>query len=276
MKISKFLSILLTAFLFSNVQAQNDKPPTQAELDDITARGKMLFEYDVAAWHSTDAVFAMSPEEGSFTRYIARKTEKGWAVAYGKFNEKQDKFLIVYEAVQGIKPEDFKVIKLDKPKEDNGFYLNAAKSLETALAEFSKSYILNRSYNFAVLPTKNDEFFVYALPAQTQIGIFPLGGDVRYKISKDGAKIVETRQMHKSIIEVSTPPKDVEVKTGYHTAVLDDIPEDSDVFHVLTRKFNIPELVVTNKFVFQIAPDGSIKYVMTREAFTKIGQGNSK
>jgi len=275
MKISKILIILLL-FSVSAIQAQNDKPPTQTELDEITARGKMLFEYDVAAWHSTDAVFAMSPEEGSFTGYIARKTEKGWTVAYGKLNEKQDKFLIVYEAVEGEKPEEFKVTKLDKPKEDNGFYLNAAKSLETALAEFSKFYVLNRAYNFAVLPTKNGEFFVYALPAQTEIGVFPLGGDVRYKISKDGAKIIETRQMHKSIIEVSTPPKGVEVKTGYHTAVLDDIPEDSDVFHVLTRKFNIPELIVTNKFVYQIAPDGLIKYVMTREAFTKIGQEKSK
>lgn len=272
MKTLKLLLLFVLLFSFSNVFAQREKPAAQAELDEITARGKMLYEYDVAAWHSTDAVMALSPPEASIERYIARKTDKGWVVAYGKFNEKKDKFLIVYEAAQGAKAEEFKAAKLEKPKEDAGFFLNAARAHETTVNDFIKTNPPQRPYNFAVLPTEAGEFFVYALPAQTEIGVFPLGGDIRYRISKDGAKIVEKRQMHRSIIEFAVPPEMAKIETGYHTAILDDVPEDSDVFHVLTRTPKVPELVVTNKFVYQIAADGTIKYLMTREAFTKIGK----
>ena len=48
---------------------------------------------------------------------------------------------------------------------------------------------------------------------------------------------------------------------GVHTHVLDGTPEDTDVFHVLTRKPSVPEMVITKQFVFQVDPDGSVKYV---------------
>lgn len=281
MKSAKLTILFLLLFSCANVfaqqqqpqpQPQREKPGTQAELDEITARGRALYEYDVAAWHSTDAVLALKPAEGSFAMYIGKKTDKGWTVAYGKFNDKRDKFLIVYEAVQGATPKEFKVTKHEKPKEDAGFYFNGAKALETALADFQNVSRPNRPYNVAVLPAPNEEFYVYALPAQLQTGVFPLGADYRYRISKDGAKIVEKRQMHVSIIEFSTPPDMKKAEAGFHTAVLDEIPEDSDVFHVLTRTPSVPEWVISKTFVYQIAPDGSIKYVMTVEAFKKISK----
>jgi hypothetical protein len=112
--------------------------------------------------------------------------------------------------------------------------------------------------------------YVYVVPAQTKQGVYPLGGDVRYLMSQDGSKIVEKRQLHKSIIEFATPAEGQKVEAGYHTAVLDDIPEDTDVFHVLVRKPSVPEWVATQQYVYQIEIDGTIKYVMTREAFMKI------
>lgn len=272
MKASKLIILSLILFSCFSVFAQREKPGTPAELDEITARGRALYEYDTAAWHSTDAVLALSPAEGSFSLYVAKKTGKGWTVAYGRLNDKKDKFLIVYEAVQGATPKEFKVTKHDKPKEDAGFYLNAAKALEIVTLDFKPTEPSKRPYNIAVLPAPADEFYVYALPAQTEAGVFPLGGDVRYRISKDGAKIIEKRQMHISIIEVAVPPEAKNIESGIHTAIVDDIPEDSDVFHVLTRTPKIAELVVTRKFVYRIAPDGTIKYLMTIEAFKKIGK----
>lgn len=276
MKISKLFILLLFVFSFSSVHAQREKPATQAELDAITARGKMLYEYDAAAWHSTDAVLALSPVEGSFTKYIARKNENGWVVAYGKYSDKKDKFLITYEAVQSAKPEEFKVTKYEKPKENTDFYFNAANAHDTVVKDFINSNPPQRPYNFAVLPTDGGEFFVYALPSQTEVGIFPLGGDIRYKVSKDGLKIIEKRQMHKSIIEFTVPSEVEELSAVYHTAILDEIPEDSDVFHVLARTPKVPEWVFTDKFVYQIFVDGKIKYIMTRKAFTNIGKEKSK
>jgi hypothetical protein len=127
-----------------------------------------------------------------------------------------------------------------------------------------------RPYNVAVLPADSNQIYVYVVPAQTKEGIFPLGGDARYLVSADGLKIIEKRQLHISIIEFSTPLDLQEVEAGYHTAVLDDIPEDTDVFHVLSRHPSVPELVATKHYVFRIEPDGTINYLMTTEAFKKI------
>ncbi|MCY7346822.1 MAG: hypothetical protein LH614_11455, partial [Pyrinomonadaceae bacterium] len=251
MKLFTSFSIVLL-FTFVGL-AQRTAPASKTELAEITERGQMLYAYDVAAWHSTDAVMELSPPEGSFVRYIAQKTASGWIVAYGKLNDKRDKFLIAYEATQGETPKDFKVKKLDTPKEDAGFYLFAARAIDVALKDFGGA---TRPYNVAVLPAKENQFYVYLVPAQTKVGVFPLGGDARYLFSAADQKIVEKRQLHKSIIDFSVPA-DVKPQTGYHTAILDDVPEDTDVFHVLAREPKIPELVVTSKYVYRVAEDGT-------------------
>lgn len=263
--LTSFVIVLLLTFAGL---AQRTEPASKTELAEITERGQMLFNYDVAAWHSTDAVMELSPPEGSFVRYIAQKNGSVWTVAYGKLNEKRDKFLIVYEAVQGANPKEFKVKKFDTPKEDTGFFLFAVRAIDAAIKDFGSAA---RPYNVAVLPAKEKQLYVYLVPAQTKVGVFPLGGDVRYLFSADGQKIIEKRQLHKSVIEFAVP-EGMKPATGYHTAILDDVPEDTDVFHVLARQPKIAELVVTNKYVYRIAEDGTIVYLMTREAFTKAGK----
>ena len=262
---TSFIIVLLFTFVGL---AQRTAPASKTELAEITERGQRLYAYDVAAWHSTDAVMALSPPEGSFVRYIAQKNGSVWTVAYGKLTEKRDKFLIAYEAVQGATSKEFKVKKFDAPKEDTGFFLFAARAIDVAVKDFGGA---TRPYNVAVLLAKENQLYVYLVPAQTKVGVFPLGGDVRYLISADGQKVVEKRQLHKSVIEFSVP-EGVKPETGYHTAVLDDAPEDTDVFHVLARQPKIAELVVTNKYVYRIAEDGTIMYLMTREAFTRVGK----
>lgn len=207
-------SILLTlAILFSAsvALAQRSNPPSKSELAEITERGRQLAEYDFAAWYATDAVVAMKPAEGSVARYIAKKTSNRWMVAFGRFNEKRDRFLIVYEANQGANPKEFNVKKHDTPKEDTGFYFSAAKAIETALADFRGE---NRPYNVAVLPVKSGQMYVYVAPAQTKQGVYTLGGDVRYLVSRDRSKIIEKRQLHKSIIEFTAPPEAQKVEAG--------------------------------------------------------------
>ena len=264
----RHLLIMLAVWLAAPATlAQRGGPASKAELAEITARGRLLAEYDAAAWMATDAVLATKPDEGRVARYVARKTGDGWSVAFGRFNEKRDRFLVAYEASREPGSGVFKVQKHEPPKEDAGFYLSGALAIETALADFRGQ---SRPYNAAVLPAASGQMYVYVMPAQTEAGVFPLGGDVRYLVSQDGAKIVEKRQLHKSVIEFRTPPAAQGVEAGFHTAVLDDAPEDTDVFHVLARKPSVPEWVGTQKYVYRIEPDGTIIYLMTMEAFLKM------
>jgi len=267
MKTCTLLLVLIAAVAVS-AQTPRTRPGSEAELAQITERGRNLAEYDVAAWYGSDAVMELHPAEASLVRYIAKRTGAGWTVAFGRLNDARDKFLIAYEAIQGSTPKEFKGAKVGPPREDAGFFLFAARAIETSLADFKGEA---RPYNVAVLPAPSDQLYVYVVPAQTENGIYPLGGDARYLISADGLKIVEKRQMHKAIIEFKVL-ENVKPDAGYHIAVLDQIPEDSDVFHVLARKPSVPELVATKDFVYRIEPDGKIRYLMTMEAFRKLKQ----
>ena len=253
--------------LAGTATAQRTSPPTESELAQITERGKRLVEYDVAAWHGTDVVMAMQPPQGSVVRYIARKDGGTWTVAFGRLNGKRDKFLIVYEAIQGNTPTEFTAKKHDEPKEDTGFFLSAAKAIELVLRDFKGEA---RPYNVAVLPADSKQFWVYVVPAQTDSNVFPLGADARYLVSEDGSTIVSKRQLHQSIVEFTKPKNEIDVQGSFHTTILDDIPEDTDVFHVLVRKPAVAEWIATNKYIYKIEPDGTVRYLMTREAFSKI------
>ena len=239
----------------ATVLAQNSARPTQEELAAITERGKMLYEYDQAAWHATDAVQMANPKTVEGQRYIAKKENGKWRVVFGKLNEDRSRFGITYEAEQQASPREFAVQKEPEEREDAGFFLYAARAIELAMKDFGRT---GRPYNIAALPGPADQMYVYLYPAQTKARVYPLGGDVRYLVSADGMKILEKRQMHKTIIESVPARTEVKVAVGYHTHVLSDLPEDTDVLLVLTRKLRVPEIVVAGEYMFTIDVDGKI------------------
>ena len=135
------LAILTSLIVITLFDPQERKEaPTKAELAAITDRGRDLAGYDAAAWHGSDAVQAKQPKEGSFVRYIARKVDKRWVVAFGRLDEKGEKFLIAYEATQGDKPDVFGVKEMTPSKEDKGFFLSAAKAIDTSLKDFVEHF----------------------------------------------------------------------------------------------------------------------------------------
>lgn len=250
------LRVLTTVvLLFVAAAAQGSSRPSKAELEGITQRGRLLAEYDTAAWEATDALQAAGPAKDRLGRYIAQRTEAGWVVAFGRLEDAQDKFLVAYEVVKTGDPAQWEVRTLDPPKEDTAWNLAAARAIETAVKDFGAA---RRPYNAAVLPAKQDGLFVYLYPAQTEEGIYPLGADVRYHISPDGKGIIEKRQMHKSIIEYRPAPPKVTTQAGFHTHVLSELPEDTDVLLVLTRKPQVPEFVAAGAYLFIIGVNGEI------------------
>jgi len=251
---------LISACLIAGAKKKQDKDvPSAEELAAITARGKMLAEYDVAAWHATDVIQDLKPQAGSTRYYIARKTDAGWVVVFGRLSEAHDKFLILYQASQGTRPEFYTDKKFDPPLDDTDFYFSAAKAFETALKDLGP---VNRPYNSYAIPSETGQLYVYLLPAQTTNGVYPLGADVRYTFTSDGNTLLERRPMHKTVLEFNTEDKSDsgrKPEAGFHTHVLSNRPEDSDVFYVLTRKPSIAEYVGTmDKKIWVINQDGTI------------------
>jgi hypothetical protein len=253
-------ALLLIAYI---APAQRSPLPTEAGLMEIAERGRMLAEYDAAAWHSTDAVLALNSERLKGGHYVARKADAKWVVAYGRLNETRDKFLVTYEAAAAEAPDQFNVKKYDPPQEDNSFYLFAARAIDMALAAFTGE---KRPYNAAVLPAKSGQLYVYIYPASTKSDIYLIGGDVRYLVSPDGLTLLETRQLHRAIIEYTDFTKSKKAKEGWktemgiHNHILDDVPEDTDVFLAMTRKPPVCEMIISWEYTYMACPDGTIKY----------------
>jgi len=193
-------------------------------------------------------------------RYIARKTDAGWVVVFGRFDDTKDAFLIVYEATQRSGSTAFDVKTYDPPQRDTGFFYVAAKAIGISL---ENSQLERRPYNTYVLPLDSGQLYVYVLPAQTVAGVYPLGGDSRFLLSADGSNIVETRRLHKTILEVnrSAAPPGAKLAGGTHSHVLTGTPEDTDVFHVLRQKDPLPEFIGTSAGVYKVETDGTIEHV---------------
>jgi hypothetical protein len=167
--------------------------------------------------------------------------------------------MIAVLASQGKSLQDFSVRSYETPQRDTGFYLAAAKGIENALKDFQGA---PRPYNVSVLPADASQLYIYFVPAQTENGVYPLGADARYLISPDGNTIIEKRQLHKGIIPSGGPiPAGTTLAGGTHSHVLSNIPEDTDVFHVLARKPSIPEYIVTEIAIYAVNVDGTIKVV---------------
>jgi hypothetical protein len=258
-RVRRFTFIGFVVLFAVSAFAKEEQLPTDSELAAITARGRLLYESDQAAWHASDAVMATHPAKESMGRYIARKTDAGWEVAFGRLNESHDAFLIAALATQGKSLQEFSVKTFETPQQDTGFYLFAAKGIDNVLKVFQG---VNRQYNVAVLPAPENQLYIYLIPAPTDADLYPLGADVRYLVSADGGTIIEKRQLHKGIIPGGGPiPAGTTVAAGMHSHFLSNVPEDTDVFHVLSRKPLMPEYIGTEIAVYEVNVDGTIKIV---------------
>jgi hypothetical protein len=246
------LTVLLAGKVFA-AGSQDARPPTADELRAVTERGRMLYEYDQAAWHASDAVQTANPRTTEGQLSIARKLNDKWTVVFGKLHE--DRFAIDYEADEQGSLRQFAVRKEPEERQDEGFFFHAARAIELAMHDFGKT---GRPYDVAVLPAPGEQLYVYLYPAQTVARVYPLGGDARYLVSADGMTILEKRQMHETILE-KAPPSRGQGKAGYHTHALGEVPEDTDVFHVLTEEPPVPEFIATPHFLYQVKTDGKIE-----------------
>ncbi len=226
-----------------------------AYLSGVTERGRALYDYDQAAWHGTDAFLALHPNTAGFTHSICTLTPSGWVVTFSKWNETHDRLLVAYEASDSGHPGQFTARVIAPPQEATSDLTAMERALELALSDFPHQ---NRPYDTAILPDADNNYYVYIYPAQTVDTIWPLGGDVRYTVSADGQRVIEKHQLHKTILDAEIKPGSSTV-AGYHTHILSDVPEDTDVFYVLSRKPSMPEYIGTpSGRTFVVNADGTI------------------
>ena len=255
------LPVAMSAQGFPGLKLDRIASIPREELDAITARGKLLAEYDFASWYATDAVLAAEPRAGLIEGYLALQKPDGlWEVVFGRLSAKSDTFYIAFRAVQrSAGSELFTTYEMRPPARDQGYFLFAARALYLSRSDFGPK---TRPYSATVVRVAgNDEWYVYFIPGPRNHSVWLNGGDIRYRVSADGRLITERRRLHNTTLEFVAPPQKLDSsKLDYslQTIVLDDRPEDTDVFHVLVRLPRVRGLFVSRSYYFMIDTTGRI------------------
>lgn len=254
---------LILAALSLRAQASaHTEFPTRVELDSITARGIDLYEYDRAAWLATDAFLKTHPKSHDDGQYVVYRSKYAWIVRFGRLSAAKDTFYTLGSASK--QPTDSAYIAQEPPfpVPSTDYYLYAARAVEAAANAFG--VVQPRPYNHTVIPRPSGDWLVYLYPAQTTTNVWPLGGDERFRISADGLHILERHRMHRGIRDM---PEGIQSDAAgnrgvanFQADILDNRPEDSYVFAVLSRKPSLPAVVgvLNAEWAYEIYPDGRI------------------
>ncbi|MFL5640704.1 MAG: hypothetical protein ACJ78M_15140, partial [Gemmatimonadaceae bacterium] len=142
---------------------------------------------------------------------------------------------------------------------DTDFLVRAARAMDLAVMTLGPT---RRPYSAAALPNENGDWLVYLTPSADVANTWPLGDDVRYRVTAEGSRILETRRMHVGMVESKDQAR---LTAGKQRKAVQDLPEDSDVFHVLIGRPPVARVVVTARHQYVIGVDGSIKLAAGKE-----------
>ena len=242
---------------------------TQSQLDEISARGRALAGYQRAAWTASTQLLATNPDPWKVQRYVVYHADSGWVVAFGRLNTGRDTFYVSHigipASVNGQRVDSlFEFQTFSEPGPDTDYLVRAARAMDNAVLALGAT---PRPYTAAAIPTADGDWFVYLTPAADVASVWPLGDDVRYRIAADGERILETRRMHAGLVDegASARSDGAKLAVGRHRTAIHDVPEDSDVFHVLTRRPLVPQVIVTRRHQYVIGTDGSIRPTQGKE-----------
>jgi hypothetical protein len=241
--------------------------PSDSVLAQITERGRAIAGYERAAWSATAKLLAAHSDLKLAQRHVAFRTDTGWTVAFGRLSASRDTFYVSHLAapavIDGIRIDSMMQISaLPSPRSDTGYLLRAARAIDTAGTLFGPT---KRPYDRVVLPAPDGGWWVYLLPAPNGLGSYPLGNDMRYRVTADARQVLEARRLHLGIVEFDRSNRaDAQYAASSHNTEIDNLPEDTDVSHVLSRRPLVLGYVFTTQFLYMINEDGSVRVVMPR------------
>lgn len=281
------LAVCLAASAFAPGQAAKGKskaPASPAQLVAIEERGTNLYLYERALLVSMEALKQSqikaglaNVSDGENFSILVQLNPKGFKTAFGRLGgEKHCYFIdfLVEGEWQDTQPKTAstgKVVFLSPPQEDQSTFLAMARALNLVKEE-KEALLPYKGHHYAVLPGQSaGSFYVYFYPRPEDKGTYFLGHDLRVKVEADEVK--ERRVMHRTILsfpnKADKQRERLEPVMGVHSAVVDELPEDTDVMHVLLRKPATKEMVITKTYLYEIEKSGRIKYRGPIKSFLK-------
>lgn len=243
---------LAALLLAAPLGAQQPTSALDSALAKVTARGRQLVAQDIALWHGGDALMALRPTAAEVGALVARMLPNGrWELLAGTLTPGRDTFVVRLRASQTNADSQYVAARLDTPLRFTGIERDLAVALTVAGQDFGR---ITRPFNSYTFPLPQGDVDVYFLPAQTRPDVVPHGGDVRYRITDHGTRILTKTPLHRSILD---RPNNPEAVAMMHTS-FDSLPVETDVFLAMRRAPKLPEFVVTERWTYEVQTDGRI------------------
>ncbi len=257
---SALLLVLMAAAPPTNVGKPTIAPDEQQQLDQAMARGKQIFDYDQAAWHTTDTMLADVKRDdlNGIAGWVVVPDPKGFRATYFKRNAAGP--YGYYTAIwTGQAVVDRKILSSPFESALNAQQLAiiAARDAASAIATRDKLMLCaNAPFNSVVLPgAENGVIMAYLLTPQTRTGVYPMGGHhlLQYKDGKEIAR----RSFSKSCIDIGDPSpksrkKSVETVAVFVTHLLDPIPTEIHAFTAYSSAMPLYVATVPNDKTWSI------------------------
>lgn len=266
---------LFLVTILTSVEAAAQTHPDSAGIDEANRLGRMLYAYDQAAWHGSDAVMALLRADPTQTQervrgYVVEPEADGWRVSFGRLSADSAAFLSAFEAHLDSGYVSQRAEVHPDPVRRTGFPREAMRALTAATARFVPS--VRVAYNSAVLPAPDGRIYVYLLPAQPAMNVYHVGADVRYTFDSASGSIVEETPLHRALntFDFRKQPS----ASTFSTAVLTDIPTETDVFFAVSQHrrtvLSGAHYVMADNWVFVLDRTG-IAAAITMEAWNAAG-----
>ncbi|TFI60055.1 hypothetical protein E2493_02065 [Sphingomonas parva] len=261
-KFSMVAAAFAAAIWAGPAPAQSAKEAAQIEA--AVARGRLLYELDVAGWVSTDRMRADAPEvltwpvrgwivepdaatehSWTVTYYLLPQGEGGPAVPAYRVHVSKGKAtsgeIVPATDRQPLTPIQNRIVQA----------IEAARKLDLAPCAPAR-------LNVAVVPPASESapIEVYLLTPQTKEKVFPIGGHYKAVFGSDG-RLVSKRAFSKSCLnmDASQIPPDAKEASLFVTHLLDEVPTE---IHVLSAiQIGVPLIVGTrDKRLWEVTPRG--------------------
>lgn len=241
---SKLQLAITSSLILASAVPAHSQPMSEADMAEVQLalnRGQLLYTYDQAAWHGTDAMVEDVQAQGRMDELTSKAG--GWVIREADqqslefviFDKSPDAPKLLYAArltEGGTKVVSRGFLSGDKAAPD-GATLKLISAHRAALAAISGKSLLrcaNRAYNIAVLPPKKDgDIPVFLLTPQTDNAQVPFGGHTRIVVAADGA-VGDPHPFTKTCLNFPTAKSKKLPEALVASQLLDPLPTEIDVF----------------------------------------------
>jgi hypothetical protein len=238
----------------------------------VRQRADYIYFSERAATEATDLLVAREDVDKSrLNRFLVVPREGFWYVLFGQVTD-FGTFTPVYAyRAPRQEPEKMEIVSVEKLPGD---FHAVSRAVKTAVEIVFKAH--GRGQINPIVIEEKGELIVYVMQGSHVRGVTVLGGDYRFRFSKDGRKVLEETPLHTQLIGVDVRVRANEYAGAMHTHVLFPGPLETEL--AMLRLFpEMRELIVGDPrtgYVYRLRPDGSIE-PLNLEELKREAQGGS-